>query len=71
MNTALSIRLPKSMKIDLDKLARTTKRPRSFHIQRALENYIQEFADVRIALDRLRNNQDPVISGRKLRHQVN
>ena len=71
MNTALSIRLTKSMKLDLDKLARTTNRSRSFHIQRALESYIREFADVRIALDRVRNDQDPVISSRKLRHQVN
>jgi hypothetical protein len=43
------------------------QRPRSFHIQRDLESYVEDFADVRIALDRLRDPRGPAISGRALR----
>lgn len=70
MSTALSVRLPDEMTQELDQIARETERSRSFHIQRALENYIQEFADVQIALDRLRNHQDPVISSNDLRKSL-
>jgi len=70
MSTALSVRLPEGMTQELDQIARETERSRSFHIQRALENYIQEFADVQIALDRLRNHQDPVISSHDLRKSL-
>ena len=70
MSTALSVRLPDGMTQELDQIARETERSRSFHVQRALEKYIQEFADVQIALDRLRDQQDPVISSRDLRKSL-
>ena len=70
MSTALSVRLPDGMTQELDQIARETERSRSFHVQRALEKYIQEFADVQIALDRLRDQQDPVVSSRDLRKSL-
>jgi RHH-type rel operon transcriptional repressor/antitoxin RelB len=48
MRSTVSICLP-------DEIAKETGRPRSFHIQKALEAYIEDFADLRIAIDRLRN----------------
>jgi RHH-type rel operon transcriptional repressor/antitoxin RelB len=44
-----------------------TKRPRSYHIQTAIEAYVREFADLQVALDRLRDQSDPVVSARDLR----
>ncbi len=70
MSTVLSIRLPESLAKELDHIAKETERPRSFHVQKVLERHIEDFADVPIALDRLRDHKDPVISGRDLRKSL-
>ena len=70
MSTAVSIRLPETLAKELDHIAEETERPRSFHVQKALEAYIEDFADVQIALDRLRDSKDPVVSGRDLRKSL-
>jgi RHH-type transcriptional regulator, rel operon repressor / antitoxin RelB len=70
MSTAVSIRLPDVLAKELSHIAAETERPRSFHIQKALESYIADFADVQIALDRLRNQKDPVVSGHELRKSL-
>ena len=67
MSTAVSVRLPSPLAKELDHIAKETERPRSFHVQKAIESYIEDFADVQIALDRLRNHKDPVISSREMR----
>jgi RHH-type transcriptional regulator, rel operon repressor / antitoxin RelB len=67
MSTAVSVRLPDVLARELEHIADETERPRSFHIQKALESYIEDFADVQIALDRLRDQKDPVVSSRELR----
>ncbi|HEY3324704.1 MAG TPA: ribbon-helix-helix domain-containing protein [Planctomycetota bacterium] len=67
MSTAVSIRLPDALARKLDHMAHETERSRSFHIQKALESYLADQADLRIALGRLRDPRDPVISGRELR----
>ncbi len=70
MSTAVSIRLPESLARELDHISKETERPRSFHVQKALESYVEDFADVQIALDRLRDHKDPVISSRELRKSL-
>ena len=70
MSTAVSIRLPETLAKELDHIAEETERTRSFHVQKALETYIEDFADVQIALDRLRDSKDPVVSGRDLRKSL-
>ena len=70
MSSTISVRLPDDLTKNLDEIARETERPRSFHIQKALEAYIEEFADLRIALDRLRDPKDPVISSGELRKSL-
>lgn len=70
MSTAVSVRLPDVLARELDHIADETERPRSFHIQKALESYIEDFADVQVALDRLRDQRDPVISGHELRKSL-
>jgi RHH-type rel operon transcriptional repressor/antitoxin RelB len=67
MRATVSIRLPDELTKYLDDIAKETERPRSFHIQKALEAYIEDFADLRIAIDRLRNPNDVIISGKELR----
>jgi RHH-type rel operon transcriptional repressor/antitoxin RelB len=70
MSTAVSIRLPDVLAKELDSIAEETERSRSFHIQKALETYIEDFADVQIALDRFRDPKDPVVSSREMRKSL-
>lgn len=70
MNTAISVRLPKAIADQLDSIARETQRPRSFIIQKALEAYIEDYADLQVALDRHHDRSDPVVSGKSLRKSL-
>jgi len=70
MSTAVSIRLPDVLAKELEQIASETERPRSFHIQKALESYIEDFADVQIALDRLRDQKDPIVSSPEVRKSL-
>ncbi len=67
MSTAISVRLPKELSEQLDNIAKETERPRSYIIQKALESYLEDYADLQVALDRLHDKTDPVISGKELR----
>ena len=62
MNTSLSVRIPEPLAKELDEVAKSTERSRSFHIQQALKSYLKEQADLQIALDRLQDSTDPVVS---------
>jgi RHH-type transcriptional regulator, rel operon repressor / antitoxin RelB len=70
MSTAISVRLPKDLADQLDGIAKETERPRSFIIQKALESYIEDFADLQIALDRLHDKRDAIISGKEMRESL-
>jgi RHH-type rel operon transcriptional repressor/antitoxin RelB len=70
MSTAISVRLPKVLADQLDGIAKETERPRSFIIQKALESYIEDFADLQIALDRLHDKSDAIISGKELKKSL-
>ncbi len=70
MSTAISIRLPKTIAEQLSSIAEETERPRSYIIQKALEAYIEDYADLQVALDRLHNKTDPVVSGKDLRKSL-
>jgi len=70
MTTAISVRLPKALANQLDSIAKETERPRSYIIQKALESYIEDYADLQVALDRLHDKSDPAISGKELRRSL-
>ena len=70
MTTAISIRLPKVLADQIDSIAKETERPRSFIIQKALESYMEDYADLQVALDRLHDKTDPVISDKELRKSL-
>jgi RHH-type rel operon transcriptional repressor/antitoxin RelB len=70
MNTAISVRLPKELADQLDSIAKETERPRSYIIQKALESYMDDYADLQIALDRLHDKTDPTVSGKELRKSL-
>ena len=70
MGTAISVRLPEVLVEKLDGVAKETERPRSFIIQKALETYLDDYADLMIALERLRDKDDKLISGAGLRKSL-
>ena len=70
MSKSISIRIPDDLAHQLDNVARETDRPRSYIVQKALESYIEDFADLQIALDRLHDGTDETISGKELRKKL-
>ena len=67
MSIALSVRIPEELAARLSEIARETERPKSFHIQKALEAYLAELADLQVAYDRLHDTTDPVLSTGEMR----
>jgi RHH-type rel operon transcriptional repressor/antitoxin RelB len=67
MPTAVSIRLPKELSQALDDLAASLDRPKTYLVRKALETYLAEYADYQIALDRLRDKDDSVLSSAELK----
>ncbi len=67
MSTAISVRLPDGIAKKLGRVAKETERSRSFVIQKAIEAYLENAADLQIALDRLRDTSDPVVSSSDMR----
>ena len=62
MNTSLSVRISEPLAKELDEVAKNTERSRSFHIQQALKSYLKEQDDLQIALERLQDSTDRVVS---------
>lgn len=70
MSTAISVRLPKNLADQIDSISKETERPRSFIIQKALESYVEDYADLQIALDRLRDKRDVIVSSKEMRKSL-
>lgn len=70
MSTAISVRLPDDMAKKLARVAKETERSRSFVVQKAVETYLEDFADLQVALDRLRDSSDIVISSKDMRKSL-
>jgi metal-responsive CopG/Arc/MetJ family transcriptional regulator len=70
MSTAISVRLPEKLALDIDDIALETEQARSFHIQKEVGMYIRKYADLQIALDRLNDPVDRVISLQEMRTKI-
>jgi RHH-type rel operon transcriptional repressor/antitoxin RelB len=70
MSVAISIRLPDELAEHLKGIAKETDRPRSYIIQKAIEVYLEDYSDLQIALDRLRDKSDVVITSKELRKSL-
>jgi len=70
MSKAISVRIPDELASKLFEIARETERPKSFHVQKALEAYLSELADLQVAIDRLHDTADPVISVEDMRKEL-
>jgi len=70
MSVAISVRLSDSVAEKLSRTAKESERSRSFVVQKAVETYLDDFADFQVSLDRLRDNSDPVISSKEMRKSL-
>ncbi len=70
MSTAISVRVPDDLALRLSEIAQETERPKSFHIQKALEAYLSELADLHVAYDRLHDITDSVLSVEEMRKEL-
>ena len=66
MSEAVSVRLPEDVAKRLDELAKSLDRPKTYIVTKALREYLEEYEDYLIALHRLNDKDDKVISGKEL-----
>jgi predicted DNA-binding protein len=62
MNNVVATRFPEDIITELDAVARERKRTRAEIIREAVDIYLKEWAEYAIALDRLRDPNDAVLS---------
>ena len=70
MPISVSLRLPKDVHEQLEEIAEDTDRTKSYLIKKAIEQYLEEHADYQIALDRLNDKDDEIISSKELRKRL-
>ena len=70
MPISVSLRLPEDIHEQLKEIAEDTDRTKSYLIKKAIERYLEEFADYQLALDRLNNKDDEIISSKELRKRL-
>ncbi len=70
MSKALSVRVSDELALKLSEIAEDTERPKSFHVQKALEAYLSEIADLQVAYDRLHDTTDTIFSVEDMRKEL-
>jgi RHH-type rel operon transcriptional repressor/antitoxin RelB len=66
MSDAISVRLPEDLAEKLDHLAESLDRSKTYIIKRALQEYLEEYEDYLLALHRLNDKDDRIVSGKEL-----
>lgn len=67
----LSVRLNEEMQSKLDGLAEATKRPKSFFVKQALENYLDDMVDYYEVQSRSQDSSRNLISVEELEKALN
>ena len=67
MGTPISIRLDEELESQLKATSKRLNRSRSFVVKSALEQYFAEYVDYQIALDRLNNKDDAILTAAEFR----
>ena len=70
MSKAISIRLSDDVSNTLHQVASVTDRTITYIVRRAIETYLREYADYQIALDRLNDKDDPMISSKDMKKHL-
>ena len=70
MSTAVSIRLSDDIAHELEDLVRTIGRSKTYIIRKAVESYLQEYADYSVAIERLNDKDDEIISSDEMGNRL-
>ena len=70
MTTQVTARVPDELVEALDAVAAQLKRSRADVVRQALERYLEDFDDLSVALDRLRDPSDPVLDWDEVRREL-
>ena len=70
MSQVISIRVDNETAEKLNEIAKETERAKALHVQKAIETYLKEYADLQIALDRLHNFDDETVSMKEMREML-
>ncbi|MDG6902579.1 MAG: ribbon-helix-helix protein, CopG family [Nitrososphaerota archaeon] len=66
MSEAVSVRLPNDVAKRLEDLAKSLDRPKTYIVTKALREYLEEYEDYLIALHRLNDKDDRLVSEKEL-----
>ena len=70
MSTQITVRLPDEQTAALDAAAAELKRSRAEVVRQAIERYLEDFDDLSVAVERLRDPSDPVLDWDEVRHEL-
>lgn len=68
--TQTTAHVPEEVAASLDAAAARLKRSRADVVRLALERYLEDFGDLSVALDRLRDASDPVLDWDEVRREA-
>ena len=66
----ITARVPDELLEALDAAAERLKRSRADIVRQALERYLEDYEDLEVALERLRDPADPVLDWDRVRHEL-
>ncbi|HYB44958.1 MAG TPA: ribbon-helix-helix domain-containing protein [Nitrososphaerales archaeon] len=66
MSEPVSVRLPEDVAKRLDRLAKSLDRPKTYIVTKALNEYLEEYEDYLVALHRLNDKNDRVVTEKEL-----
>ena len=64
------MRLPDEQTAALDAAAAELKRSRTEVVRQAIERYLEDFDDLSVAVEQLRDPSDPVLDWDEVRHEL-
>ncbi len=66
MTEAVSLRLPEEIAERLERLSKSIDRSKTYIVTKALTEYLEEYEDYLVALHRLNDKDDEIVSGKEL-----
>ena len=70
MSTQITVRLPEEQAVALDAAAAALKRSRAEIVRQAVEQYLEDFDDLSVAVERLMDPSDPVLDWDDVRREL-
>ena len=67
MTEAVSLRLPDDLAQRLDRLSKSIERSKTYIVTKALSEYMEEYEDYLIALNRLNDKDDKIVTEKELK----